>query len=209
MFDSIALDRVEQIVDEREQLRHRSEVSRNRPPRLLAGPKTVDETAGMAEQRDIGVAEGIDGLFDVADDEDAGREPAFAGEPGAFAPRANELMDQPPLRTARILKLVDEHVLVPRLEQIAAAGELVHLIEERQRPIDELGKVEHAMPLERPAILGARNLKRPRHATREHEVQIEPEALDDVHDYRCDADASCRRDASRPPAIDSRQPCTP
>ena len=92
---------------------------------------------------------------------------SFAG-----APRAHQLAHQPPLRAAGVLELVDEHVLVARLQAIAAARELLHLAKQLQRALEQIGKVEHAVLVERPAVFVLRDREQPPHAARQHHVDV-------------------------------------
>ena len=66
------VDVVADVVDEREQRRHRAEAARDRPPHVAAGPQRLEVPAGLAQHRDVGVAEAVDRLLAVADDEDRG-----------------------------------------------------------------------------------------------------------------------------------------
>src|SRR5262249_16718934 len=97
------------VVDEREKLRPRPKTPGNGLPRILPSPQSADKCGRLLHHRRIRVAEPVDRLLAIADDENRWRK-GIVGGAEAFAPRSNELGDQLPLRAARILKFVDEHV---------------------------------------------------------------------------------------------------
>ena len=99
-------------------------------------------------------------------------------DPFAGAPRANQLADQAPLRPARVLELVDQDVLVPRLEPVAAARELFHLPEQLERALEQIRKIEDAVLVERASILVLRNREQPARAASQHEVDVALERVD-------------------------------
>src|SRR5690349_19879376 len=80
----------------------------------------------FVHHRDVGFTQPVNRLLPVADDED-GRRQRVGGRAEPFAPTAHELRDEVPLRAARILEFVDQHVPVARLDPEAALRELVHL----------------------------------------------------------------------------------
>ena len=96
----------------------------------------------------------------------------------ARAPGAHQLADQPPLRAARVLELVDQHVLVARFESIPAARELLHLPEQLQRALEQIGEIEHAVLVERAAVFVLRDREQPSHAARQDQVDVALEGLD-------------------------------
>ena len=108
------------------------------------------------------------------------------GQAGAFAPRLHELRDQLPLRAARILEFVDQDVLIPLLEQVAAAREVLHVAEQRERPRQQLRKVEHGALVERAAVPVERDRVELPHALREHDVERGVVLLDDAMDVAGD-----------------------
>src|SRR6185436_13419007 len=107
----------------------RSKADRDRLRRQAAGAQRADEACRFIDHRDIGVAEPINRLFPVADDEDGWRN-RIARRTEAFAPALDELPDQLPLRAAGVLKLVHQHVTVTRLEPEAALRELIHILQQ-------------------------------------------------------------------------------
>src|ERR1041385_6461459 len=112
----IAADLAEQVVHEREQPWDGAEAARDRSAARGAGPQRVDEAARFLQHRDLGVAEAVDGLLAIADDEDR----RLRRDAEAFAPGLHQEGDQLPLLAAGVLELVDEHVVVPALEAVAA-----------------------------------------------------------------------------------------
>ena len=104
----------------------------------------------------------------------------------AFTPRPHEQRHQRPLRTARILKFVDQHMLVSALEPIPAARELVHLREQRQGARQRFGKVDHAMRIQRALVFGERDGVDTSHAARQHGVQVAAEDLERAGDVASD-----------------------
>ena len=128
----------EQIIDERQEFRERAEAARNRPSGIPAGPDPFDVPARFLQHGDFRVAEPVDRLLPIADDED-GR---VGGQPEPFSPRLNQERHQLPLGTARILEFVDEHVVIPRFEAEAALRKFIHLPEQRQRALEHVGEVQ-------------------------------------------------------------------
>ena len=61
-----------QLVDEREQFRHGAKTPRDRSSSTRSRTQPVDEAAGFLENGDLRVAEPIDRLLAIADDEDGG-----------------------------------------------------------------------------------------------------------------------------------------
>src|ERR1041384_4651466 len=82
--------------------------------------KRLDVPPRIVKDRHVGVTEGVDGLLAIADDEDRGGDRTGGGKTGAFAPGLHQQRDQLPLRAARVLEFVDEHVVIARLEAVAA-----------------------------------------------------------------------------------------
>ena len=93
---------------------------------------------------------------------------------------------QIPLRPARVLKLVDEHVVVARLQPVSAAGELVHLFQQVDRPLEHAGKIEERAGVERTPVLGGGHGKHPPDAARQDDVQIAPKGADGIGNRRRD-----------------------
>src|SRR4029077_3973615 len=134
--------------------RNRPEASRDRAPRVAAGTKRLDVATRVFEDRHVGVAEGVDRLLAIADDEDRRWKWTAGRQPGAFTPRLDEQGYQLPLGAAGVLKLVDQHVVIARFQPIAALRELLHLAEQFQRTEQQVGEVEYRVRIERAAILG-------------------------------------------------------
>ena len=111
----------------------------------MIGPQPIDEARRFVHDGDVRVAESVDGLLAIADEEDGRHERRAFGDAAALSPRSDQQRDQRPLRPARVLELVEQYVVISPLEPIPAARELVHLREQRQRLRERLGKVEHAM----------------------------------------------------------------
>ena len=89
-----------------------------------------------------------------------------------------------PLRAARVLKLVDEDVVVARLEAIAALGELLHLAEQRARVQQEIREIEDGVGVERPPVLGLGHLEHAPHAARDEHVEVAAIRGMRIHDRR-------------------------
>ena len=99
-------------------------------------------------------------------------------EPVTGGPGANQLANQPPLRAAGVLELVDEHVLVSRFEAVPAARELLHLAKQLERALEEIREIEHAVLVERAAIFVLGNREQPADAAGQHQVDVLAEHLD-------------------------------
>ena len=93
-------------------------------------------------------------------------------EPGALAPCLHEQRHQIPLGAARVLELVNEHVVIARLQAEAALRELLHLAEKLDRLQQHVRKVEQRASIERPPVLRFRDPKHPPHAARHQDVEI-------------------------------------
>src|SRR5206468_8797994 len=181
----LADDVRKQIVDEGQNGGHRSEADRDRPARMAAWPELSDESGRFVDERDLRVAEPVNRLLAVADDKDRRREGIVRG-PEPFAPARDQLPDQLPLRAARILEFVDEHMAVPRFEPQPRLGKLVEVFQQLERALDEAGKVDQRVVLERALIFGQRDGEDPPHAPREHDIEIAPERTDGAGDGRRD-----------------------
>ena len=152
----VAPDRGEQIVDERQDAGRRPEADRNGPSWPAARPERFDETSRFVDERDIGVAEPVNRLLAIADDENRRRQRIVGGaEP--FAPALDELPHQLPLRAARVLEFVQEHVPMPGLEPQPGFRELVEVPQQLQRSLEHSGKIDERVRLERPLILAERD----------------------------------------------------
>ena len=103
----------------------------------------------------------------------------WVARPEAFSPGLDQQRHQLPLRAAGVLELVDQHVVVARLEPEAALRELVHLPQQVERPLQHVGKIEHRSLVERLAVLRQRDREHPLDAARQHDVQIAREGGDD------------------------------
>ena len=153
----------EHIVHERRESRGAgAKADRNRPPRIVLLAQAGDERRRLVEHRDVGVAESVDRLLPVADDEDR-RLDGVGGGAEALAPVAHQLRDQLPLRAAGVLELVDEHVAIARLEPEPALRELVHVLQQLHRSLEHAREVEQRVAFERALVLAR---ARPRRSAR-------------------------------------------
>ena len=110
---------------------------------------------------------------------------ASAAAPKPFAPALHELAHQLPLRAARVLELVHQHVAMTRLEPETALGELVHLLEQLDGALEHAGEIEQRVRIERVLVLPQRDREDPPDAARHHRVEIAPEGADGrVHGRR-------------------------
>ena len=105
-------------------------------------------------------------------------------ESAAFSPRPHEQRDQLPLGTARVLELVDKHVVVPRLEPIAGARELVHLAQQVDGALEDIGEVEQRARLELASILRHADAEEALHTQHERHVHVAIEASQQFVDDR-------------------------
>ena len=99
------------------------------------------------------------------------------GEPGAFAPGLDEQGHEFPLRAAGVLKLVHEHVVVARLEPVAAPREILHPSEQVERLEQEIREIKHRVRIERSAVLRIGDAEHPPDAARHEHVQIAAKRL--------------------------------
>ena len=175
-------DRARQVVDETQQARHRPEAVADAPQRAVPGAQRADFRRRVVEHADIGVPERVDRLLPVSDDEDRGRQGRFRREAQALAPGPHQQRHQFPLGARRVLELVDEHVVVARLEQVAAARELVHVAEQPPRADEQFAEVEHAPHLERAPVPGHADAEHLPHGAREDGVHVAPECANGVGD---------------------------
>jgi hypothetical protein len=76
------------------------------------------------------------------------------------------------LRAARVLKLVDEHVVISRFEPIAALREFVHLPKQLERPLQQVGEIEDGVRVQRAAVFGLRNPVHAENAAGHEHVQV-------------------------------------
>ena len=93
--------------------------------------------------------EPVNRLLAVADDEDRRRR---VGDALAFTPRIDQQLHEPPLQAAGVLELVDEHVVIPRLELQSTPRELFLPRQERNRTRQHSGEVEQRVLLEQPLV---------------------------------------------------------
>ena len=124
---AVFFDFREHVVGKREQLRNRAEALGDGAARVAIGAQLVDERASLVHDGHVGVAKSVNRLLAIAHEEDRRNERSALGETAALAPRTDEQRDQAPLRAARVLELVEQHMVIPALEAISAARELVHL----------------------------------------------------------------------------------
>ena len=128
------------------------------------------------------VTEAVDRLLPIPDDEDR----RVSGNARAFAPGLDEQRHELPLRAARVLELVDEHVVIARFEPEPALRELVHPAQQLERAIEHVGEVEDGSLVEHLAVLRQRNGEHPPDAAREHDVEVAVEGEDHLGDARRD-----------------------
>ena len=108
-------------------------------------------------------------------------------EPLTRGPGTDQLADQAPLRAAGVLEFVHQHVLVSRLEPIAAARELFHLPEQLERALEQIREIEHTMLVERAAVFVLGNREQPANAAGEDQVDVAAERIDRRLDVRPEA----------------------
>ena len=117
-----------QVVDERRAAAApigscaRSSAGRRRPGRSISRCR-----AASLQHRHVGIAEAVDRLLAVADDEDRRLERARCARPAPSPHDCDEQRHQLPLRAAGVLELVHQHVVIARFEPVAALRELLHL----------------------------------------------------------------------------------
>ena len=150
----------------------RPKAARDRAPHVAIRAESVQVPRRLAQHGDVGVAKAVDRLLAIADDEDGGRERTRVGQPGALAPGLDQQRHQFPLRAARVLELVHEHVVVARLEPVAALRELLHLPQQVERAQQQIREIEHGVRVERPAVLRLGDAEHPPDAARHEHVQI-------------------------------------
>ena len=92
--------------------------------------------AASSTSADVRVAEAVNRLLPIADDEDRWRD-RVGGGAEAFAPAPDELTNELPLRAAGVLKLVDEDVAIARLQPQAAFSELVEVLQQLHGPFED------------------------------------------------------------------------
>ena len=181
------VDRDAHIIHEHQQLVDRAVTAGNRRARRRFRPQGVDECRGRIEHGDLGIPEPVNRLLAVADDENRGRDGAVT-EPFAGRPRADQLADQPPLRAAGVLELVDEHVLVTRFEAVPASRELLHLAQQLERAFEEVREIKHAVLVERATIFVLGDGEQPADAAGQHEIDVLAERLDGGLHVRAEAE---------------------
>ena len=94
------------------------------------------------------------------------------GESRAFAPGLDEQRHELPLRAARVLEFVNEHVVIARFEPVPALREVVHPPQQIERPQQQIREIEHRVRIERPAVLGVGDAEHPPDSARHQHVQI-------------------------------------
>ena len=92
-----------------EQAGHGAEAARDRAARASLRSQPLNVLGGMLQHGDVGVAEAVNRLLPIADDEDR----RTRGEPQPFTPRLDEQRHELPLRPAGVLELVDQDVVKP------------------------------------------------------------------------------------------------
>ena len=111
-------------------------------------------------------------MLAVADDEHRRRHRSVVHEPEPLTPRLDQQRDQLPLRTAGVLELVDQHMVIARLEPVAALRKLIHPPQQVQGALKHVGKIEHRPGSELALVLRDRDRKHPLRTAREHHVQV-------------------------------------
>ena len=164
-----------------EQLRHGAKAAGDRAPPRRAAAERPNLPGGLVEQRDLRLPEAIDRLLPIADHEDRRRR---VGRPFALAPGLDEELDEPPLLAARVLKLVDEHVVIAGLELQSAARELLLAREQRDGPIEHAGKVEERVLGEERLIGARRDNQDAQQAAREQAVDAGIESIEHAFHQR-------------------------
>ena len=179
---------VEKRVGEGEQRRNRTKTSTNgMTDAVLAGTELGDVTGGAEKDPDVGIAKAVDRLLAVADHEDRRLERQVVRQPPSLAPRLHQLPDQPPLRVARVLKLVDQQVVIARFEQKAALRELAHRAEEVEGARQRFGEIHDRVLIERAPVFLSGDGEHGRNAAGQHGVDIaseRPDVLDDARSQR-------------------------
>ncbi len=132
--DSRLRDFSEQVVHELQELWKRAEAATNRSSWASGRPETLDVPRGLLHHGDVGVAEPVNRLLSIADDEN-GR---LGREAHPLSPGLNQERHQLPLRTAGVLEFVNEHVVVSRLQSESALRELVHLTKQVERTLQNV-----------------------------------------------------------------------
>src|SRR5688572_4489441 len=131
-------------------------------------------TTRFAEHGHVRVTKSVNRLLAIPDDENRWLKRAGVGDAGALSPRLDQKGYQLPLRPARVLELVDQDVVITRLEAVAALGELLHLPKEVERTKQHLREVEDGVGFKGSPVLGFRDGKHPTDATRNQYVEIAP-----------------------------------
>ena len=149
---------MKEIVGEHENLRHRSKASGNRPPRVPFWTKRLDKRGGLVHDSHIRVSKSVDGLLAISDEKDRRIERSSVRDASAFSPRANQQRDERPLSAARVLKFVEQHMMVPPFEAIPASRKFLHLCQQEKRAREDLRKVEETMRIKRVTVLAQRDL---------------------------------------------------
>ena len=142
------------------------------PAHLALRPQGADGAGGILHDRRLGVPEPVDRLLAVSDDEHRGGHRGVVDQAEPLAPRPHQQRHELPLGPAGVLELVDEHVVIARLEPVSALGELVHAAQQIQGARQHLGEVEHRAGGQLPLVLGHRDREHALHPPREHHVQI-------------------------------------
>ena len=110
----------------------------------------------------------------------------WVGEAEPLTPGLDEQRDQLPLRAAGVLELVDEHVVVARLEPVAALRELVHLAQQVERALEDVGEIQHRPLVEGAAVLRERDAEHAPDAARHDGVEVARERRHDALDRRAE-----------------------
>ena len=150
-------------------------MARRPPP---SGPQAADRRGRLVEQRHVGVAEPVDRLLAIADDEQRRQHRRLVHQAEALAPGLHQQRHELPLQPAGVLELVDQHVVVARLEPVAALRELVHLPQQLDGALEQLGEVDDVVLVQRAPVLVAGHREHRCDAAREQHVEVAGEALE-------------------------------
>jgi division/cell wall cluster transcriptional repressor MraZ len=135
-----------------------------------AGTSEIDKAGRIVHHGHISITKGVNRLFAIADKKNRRLERGTFRHTDALPPRPDQQRHKLPLHAARVLKFVDEYVVVARLEPVPAARELLHLREQGDGACQRFGKVEDAVRFQRLVVLLEGDAIHAPDASREHGV---------------------------------------
>ena len=97
-------------------------------------------------------------MLAISDEKDRRLERSAVRDASAFSPRANQQRDERPLGAARILKFVEQHMVVPSFEAIPASREFLHLRQQGQRAREDFREIEETMRIKCVTVFAQRDL---------------------------------------------------